>query len=430
MTPTSSPFLLRSLNTLGRWLAPHACMPDVRRLQARAQAATGLSDFAPDADFEQGLQMLQHSIRHDARLTLFGRLVWRDLLQRVLENRLLWVAWRKARPEIFQAPPPAPLIVLGHPRSGTTLLHRLLALDPRARALPMWELQRPFPPLRGADGRQRAGRRAIQLLRWAAPDLDHKHLTSGDDAEECMLLLDACLVSLSFWVFGPMHSYMQWWLEADKQQAYRGYAEHLRFLQAQTPDLRLTLKAPAHTGCLPALMQALPQAMIVQTMRDPVTTLTSLNSLLSTLHGVVSDALDLPRMAQTNLQALLQMQQVSQAYQTAHPGSIYQLDYAQLTREPLEAVRAIHRHFDLPFEPDFAARLHQALAQDQHARQSRHHYSPADFGQDAGQLQQAFASGLYAPAAARISVSAAHSASPSTAHANHQNTIIEKDAPS
>ncbi|NIP24155.1 MAG: sulfotransferase, partial [Phycisphaerae bacterium] len=44
------------------------------------------------------------------------------------------VEMEKEAPELFKRPLVPPLIVLGFPRSGTTLLHRLLALDPVGRA--------------------------------------------------------------------------------------------------------------------------------------------------------------------------------------------------------------------------------------------------------------------------------------------------------
>ena len=261
---------------------------------AKATRQTDLTDFLPDADFNQGLAVLCASIENDVRPTLLGRFALQQMIVRILCNRLLWVYWRRTSPERFAGALLPPLIVIGLPRSGTTFLHRLLALAPGTRAPVLWELQRPFPPL-VHDRRRLQMQREINMMRWLVGHLDTMYATSVDAVEECMLLLDTAMVSLSFWVMSSAYSYLDWWLTRDKVHAYRIYREHLLWLQSQTPQARLNLKAPAHTGCLDALLVAIPDAMIVQTHRDPVAALTSANSLVSTLHQMATDAMDLPR---------------------------------------------------------------------------------------------------------------------------------------
>ena len=93
-----------------------------------------------------------------------------------LTNRLLLVETMKRRPEIFQRPLLFPIIITGLARSGTTLLHRMLALDPSRRGVPSWELTRPIPPVEGSpDYRQHTAEQEFKLRLKLAANMDHKH---------------------------------------------------------------------------------------------------------------------------------------------------------------------------------------------------------------------------------------------------------------
>jgi hypothetical protein len=106
-------------------------------------------------------------------------------------------------------------------------------------------------------------------IKKVAPMLDSKHHIDADEPEECVFLLDSSLMSPTFWMFAPVYGYLAWFLEQDQGPAYRVYREHLQIFQAETPGKRLTMKAPAHTPQLEAILAAIPEAMI-QTHRDPV----------------------------------------------------------------------------------------------------------------------------------------------------------------
>lgn len=387
------PWPARLLNRLGQALSRTAPpLPfEPRLLMDQAARSVGLVDFEPDAQFSEALERLCQSIERDVAPTLLGRILLRDLVVRVLTNRLLWVHHRRVSPERMAAPLTPPLIILGVPRSGTTFLHRLLALDPQARALPMWQLMQPFAPL-GRDLRRARGNLGISLLRWAAEDLDVKHVTSGESAEECMLLFDASLVSLSFWVFAPVYGYVAWWQAQDKARPYQMYTQTLSWLQAETPRARFALKAPVHTGSLDVLLATIPNAMIVQTHRDPAIVIPSINSLHCSIHAAMTAAVDRSRVGATNAALLQQMlSDNARARAQVDPGRIVDVRYEDLTRDPIATVRRIYDRFGLPFSLDFHARLGRALAADRHGQQGPHRYTAEDFGQTADELRARFA---------------------------------------
>ena len=114
-------------------------------LQAAARQATGLDDFGDDW-FRDPLEHLCTALDEEARLHLPGRIRARAELQLILQNRLRLVDLWRRQPEIADQRVTAPVIVTGLGRSGTTLLHELLACDPDNRAPRLWEFTDSVPP--------------------------------------------------------------------------------------------------------------------------------------------------------------------------------------------------------------------------------------------------------------------------------------------
>ena len=145
---TKLPLLLRTLNLAGRGAQAIGLQPvdlTFDGLLRKASANTGLSDFGED-DFRDPLKRLLAGLEEEAQLSLLGRVIARADLLRTLENRLGLVDLLKRRPEITEQEIVRPLFVVGPPRSGTTIFHDLLAMDPDNRVPLAWEAAYPLPP--------------------------------------------------------------------------------------------------------------------------------------------------------------------------------------------------------------------------------------------------------------------------------------------
>src|SRR5688572_33175357 len=118
---------------------------DAEGLLAGAREQTGLTDFGEES-FREGLDRLVHSIETEATLNELGQVTLPFLITRLLTTRLQVEGWYRRHPEIDDEPIDAPLIGLGLPRTGSTALSFLLAEDPSARSLRLWESNRPCPP--------------------------------------------------------------------------------------------------------------------------------------------------------------------------------------------------------------------------------------------------------------------------------------------
>jgi hypothetical protein len=352
---------------------------DAAKMRAAAIALAGSDDFG-DADFEPGLAAVVASAERDARLSLIGRLGIREAIVNALANRLLRVRARREAPQAFAEQLTPPLIVLGLPRSGTTLLHRLLALAPRARPLHYWELRRPLPAPDG-DDRLSWARHQQRSFKWLARGLDAKHFSGPEAPEECLFLFDSSFVSATFWIAAPLYGYLDFYLDADQFGPYRSYREYLELFQAQTPGHRLTLKAPVHTAHVPALRAAVPEGLLIQLHRDPRPAVASANSLFETLHRVVTDELDYARLGHANLNLFATGIDRLLAARSALPdGTIHDVYYDDLVSDPVGTVRGIHEHFGLPFLAEYEARLGAFVRDNPRHKHGKHSYAAEDFG--------------------------------------------------
>ncbi len=386
--PRRPPLAVRLLNRAGRAAEGLGIAPPITpdALRRQAERATGLSSWHGTGDdpetFDAALACLCAAVSAPPALNGFGRLALHMHLLRALSTRLQRVA--APAPACNQLVGPV-LVVVGLPRSGTTYLHRLLAAAPNARALALWEVQQPIPPVRGPDRRRMRARRQLELLHRMAPELEHKHATTADAPEECFFLLDEALVSPSFPLLYPLESYRQWRHRAPTEAAYRAYRWHLLRLQSETPGRRLVLKAPGHAEHLAVIAQAIPEAVFVHTHRSPVATVPSRASLLASLHGRFADDLDLEAIGRASLEDAVALLRGSAHGRAALPSErLIDVQYDALVSAPVEVVRRVHRYAGLPPDPGLEA----SIAEQARTR-SVHRYQPEEFGLTAAAIEAA-----------------------------------------
>ena len=109
-----------------------------------AQAKAGLTEFG-DESFRVPMRMLLKAIKEEARLNEIGLMTQRARVVGLLANRLVAEDYFKRYPEILQEEIGAPLVIVGLGRTGTTMLQRLIACDPRIFSVLWWESRIPSP---------------------------------------------------------------------------------------------------------------------------------------------------------------------------------------------------------------------------------------------------------------------------------------------
>ena len=358
-------------------------------LEAAATERVGVSDFGAGS-YREGLEQLLASAKGEANLNDYGRLVVGRLVVNALENRLTFVHSQKESPELFASDLHPPLIVMGLPRTGTTHLHRLLASDSRHRAAPFWEVTSPLP--RDAqDTPARREQRAdefLDLLGWS--ELNAAHYVRADLPEECRYMFAQTFESLLYWDVASVYGYLEWYRAQDRREKYREYAELLRALQQSQPEKRLVLKEPAHTDALDALLGAVPNALIVQTHRDPEAQCASWCSLNHKTRQIATDDLARKPGTQANLGLLETMVERNLRSRERHPGRIYDVRYADLLNEPVEVVKGIYGHYGFEYTPELNESLKRYIKDNPQHKHGKHKYSLEDFGLSAADIRRRF----------------------------------------
>ena len=390
------PTLVRMLNTGGRGMRGFVRL-DPSDLLASACRRTGLDDFG-DESFRDPFDRAVRSIETEAHLNLIGRIAARQDTLRLLSNRLRMIDDAKRHPEIPAGKIHRPIFVTGLPRTGTTLLHGLLAQDPANRALLTWEMMYPSPPprVRGAKPDRRAELSARQI-RWfhrMAPEFRKIHPTGADLPEECLVIASHAFVSFQFQTMYDVPSYETWLEQQDLHDSYLWHRRFLQHLQWRWPERRWVLKAPAHLFGLEALLAAYPDAGIVLTHRAPLEVVGSLASLTVALRSTFSDDVDPVAVGE----------EMTERWSRALFGALALRDagripsdrvadvlYPELMCDPIGVVRAIYARFDTELTPEAEARMRAFLARNPKNKSGKHSYTLEEFGLDAGRETARFA---------------------------------------
>lgn len=378
------PTPIRWLNAAGSLAARmgvvHASLDPDRAIDDASKLAE-LADYG-DPWFRAGLERLLESAERDASLHFLGRRHLFDLVVRSLVTRLRLVARAPEADAIALRPP---LIVCGLPRSGTTFLHRLLALADDARPLPLWELMEPLPGA-GPDRRIAAAEARISRLRQLAPaNLDAQHLMRADLPDECGHLFKPAFLSSLYWMV-PATGWLDWYWKQDFGPAYRDYRRLLALLA--DPARRLVLKDPFHAMNLPALFAAIPDAMVVRTHRAPSEVVPSFHKLALTSQSVLAEKLDVPAIVEADTAWLEHV--ARRSVEDRVPDRVMDVDYRALLADPVGTVRRIHERFGLPIPDAFDERLRAFVADNGQRKHGDNPYAAEAFGQTADAIDARF----------------------------------------
>lgn len=282
------PWPMRAMN---RALGPFASRlwqfePEI--LKKRASSKAKLSDFGASASLDEPLSELCRSLRDEVRLSSNGRFMLHNQLVGSLVTRLRLEDLASRQPEIFHAPTPMPVFITGAPRTGTTFLQRLMGRDHDSRTLPLWEATHPFPDgdlaaLRPDPApRIKASLAETRMTNRILPEQADMHELVHDEPEEDNLLLAVSHCSSMYEDIALVPGYARWYTSADHTEGYRYFKRLLQFLQWSRPaGDRWVLKSPGHAEMLVPLFNVFEDATVVQTHRDPVTSVISFSNMVA-----------------------------------------------------------------------------------------------------------------------------------------------------
>jgi hypothetical protein len=356
-----------------------------------AKRRCNLDDFG-GGDFFEGLSRLLDSCHRESRLNLIGKIALRTDLIRILCSRLFMHRDRQLYPDVARQEIREPLFIVGLPRSGTTLLHTLLAADPEHRAPLTWEVMTPSPPTR--DNEKRRIQRATQscnCLNWLAPTFRHVHAVGAELPQECVGLMTPTFMSDQFDTMYYVPSYRAWFFRQDLLPAYEYHRRFIQHLQFRQSARRWILKAPTHMFALATLLSVYPDALFVQTHRAPLDAMASVSSLITILRRVFSDAVDPLVVCREAIQYWTEtLDRFLHERDRLADYRICDVNYIEVCRDPIAAVRRIYEHFGWLLSTEAAQRMRLALASQPQDQYGRHRYNLSQFGLDPAEEVEAF----------------------------------------
>jgi hypothetical protein len=358
---------------------------DEKTLLDKACKSTGLEDFG-ESFFLEGLRVLLQAYATEAEFTFGGQICVHGDTVRLLANRLRLMADRSRYPGIAAEIIQRPLFITGLPRSGTTLLHALLAQDPAHRAPQVWEVMYPSPPPEKAsyntDRRIRTTSMQLKLIDILMPDFKTVHLIGARLPQECIAITSHTFRSYAFETQCHVPSYRAWHDRQDKRPAYEFHRDFLQHLQWRCPGQRWVLKAPCHVLDLEDLLQVYPDAGVIVTHRDPLKVLSSCASFTEVLRWGFSDRVDKVSVGQEVRQrweegALLAVKQ--RQTPAAWHDQLFDVHYLDLVRDPMAMVRRIYAYYDLELTQAAEVAMQQFLRANPKNKGGVHRYSLQEF---------------------------------------------------
>ena len=364
------------------------------QLTDQAEQATGLADFG-ESSWRDGAERLVSELNDRAALTEIGSAIAGSDVVEYLTSRLRVVDWVTRNPWIADVDIRPPIVVLGLPRTGTTILFDVLAQDPANRVPLTWEVDQPWPPPETAsyesDPRIEEVDAKLANVDLLIPGFRAMHDMGARLGQECVRITAADFRSMIFATQYRVPEYQQWLLhQADMAPAYRYHRMFLQYLQSAHSAERWVIKSPAHLWSLEAMFNEYPDALIVQAHRDPLRVVCSLASLVDLLRGLASDDVSISNVAAEWVDdVVLGLDRAVEARRdgTVPNGQAVDVLFRDFVSNPMAVVRTIYERLGIELTEAAETAMRSFLAANPQEKHGGHKYSFADTGLDAGDLR-------------------------------------------
>jgi len=378
--------LLPAINTA---LAPFTYRRDPERFMNRLLERHSINEAA-DPRFIWDMRYLLHQVAAVPNLSPVG---WRSFTGDIgarLRNRERVRRLHTTHPDIGHERIVRPIIVVGLPRTATTLTHNILAGAEGARGPLLWEWMHTDLPM--GDREQRAVVRkvetAMRMMTFLTPAMLDIHAPQAEKPDECAFFLPHTEGHLAR---APMPEYEEWLKTRNFAADYAFLKQGLQVLQHGREARRWVLKCPTHLGHLDLLMEQFPDATIVWLHRDPVTVVASICSLVETSRAMhlrplgTDDLHDIGRMAVATMSSLVERGRTART--KILRDRIIDLRYPQLTADPLGVIQGLYKALGLPWSSKDEMRV---LDAERSGPGRRHKYMLGRYGLDDADVNAAF----------------------------------------
>jgi hypothetical protein len=367
------------------------------RLHELVAKEAGTDDFGP-TDYLPALKVLLQSMDYDPHFSEQGRrLAWGQVVG-VLRSRAQAIKSMKENPGFDAQPITSPVVITGVPRTGTTALHRLMAVDGRFQGLQTWLIDNPMPrPAIETWSEYPEFRRTIAELDThyaASPESRAAHHRAAEEVHECCLILWHSF-NCNIWACGSWSSptYDAWRQSQTEDAAYAYYYRCVQRIGSNDPDKRWLLKNPGHLEQFDLLFATYPSAKVIQTHRDPAQAIPSLCSLLMNLHPIFEEGRYEQRahnMLAREAGKWAKAVRDADAVRAKHPGQVMDVVHGDFHRDPMAVLERIYTFMGMDIDDELRARFDQRIAEKPELQHGVHRYDLADFGMTADEVRDQY----------------------------------------
>jgi hypothetical protein len=356
------------------WAIESLCEQARRRLRS--------DDLGP-FDFLEALQVLADSLRSEGRLSPPDQAVVRSAFVNSLVVQGMVRRQLTEYPEIARLSIDRPVFIIGLMRTGTTLLHNLVAQHHEAYCPRLWELISPVGGRHPAAQEQakKTAKDFVNDLYLNAPRLPGIHFMDADRPDECHRLLANTFESRIFWLRYRVPGYAEWLTEQDLTAAYDYHRLQLQCLRWRIPAGIPVLKCPFHVWSLDSLLRVYPNARFVYLHRDPKTVVASSASLCAELRGARSPTVDKSEIGRFWLDQVGQVLDDWKRFVARHltDRPVLHIRYPDLIRDPIGTARSVCEFAGMPMTSTAESRMHGYLRANPQGRHGRHEYRVEEY---------------------------------------------------
>jgi hypothetical protein len=376
------------------------------RTRLEIDSALGHPQFQSAAALEN-LGAFLEALDQEAELNAVGRILTRRFLLRLLQVRIQIMRFLREDPGTLEEEIREPLFVAGAPRTGTTILHALLAADPAHRVPEAWELLFPVPPPAPGsvqphspkdpfegDPRIELAHRELVRPQTLVSGLLSIHEYGGRKPKECLSSMSFAFESEEFTARYHVPTFAARLAGSSMQEAYRMHRLILQIRQRAQSETAWVLKSPVHLHLLPTLLEVYPDARIAITHRDPITLLASLTNLIANLRWAHSDVVDPDAIAQEHVERYARTfdRLVDWSRQGSLPDrQIHHSHFVDFQTEPLATMERLYARFGMTLGASAREAMQRVLDANPADRHGMHRYTRAPVAPDGDVLSARFA---------------------------------------
>lgn len=361
-----------------------------------AAQAKAKSDAFGDLWFLEPLGVLVDSLNNEAKLSELGFGMTQRRLTALLVDRLRLRQYQADHPEVLDEQVEVAAEICGLPRTGSTLLHRLLAASPQLTATASWECSYPLPfpgESPAAEVRKGKAKKMMEMFLELSPDFADIHTVVWDEPEEDILLLDRTFTTMSFDSFYWAPSYGIWLRSYDQTKGYGELREWLQALQHQDPTRqgkKWVLKSPHHLTAADTMLDAFPGSKIVMTHRSPTSAVPSYASMVAAMTSQYSDDVDKVAIGRYWSDRFRECLSGFDEVRWRRPERFVDVPFKATVAEPLATATTVFAALGLEAGPEDVQAFERYLDVNRQEKHGAHSYTAEDFGLSTEQLENDF----------------------------------------